>query len=43
MRNFAMLGMSPFYAPMLAAIYRCGACSHLFAPRPDRQRDSRSA
>ena len=42
MRNFAMLGMSPFYAPMLAAIYRCGVCSHLFAPRPDYQRDGHS-
>ena len=34
MRNYGMLGMSPFYAQLLAPIYRCGECSHLFAPRP---------
>ena len=34
MRDFVMLGMSPFYAPLLTPIYRCGSCSHLFAPRP---------
>ena len=34
MRDFVMLGMSPFYATMLTPIYRCNACSHLFAPRP---------
>ena len=34
MRDFVMLGMSPFYASQLVPIYRCGGCSHLFAPRP---------
>ncbi len=34
MRDFVMLGMSPFYASQLCPIYRCGACSHLFALRP---------
>ncbi|MGE3269873.1 MAG: hypothetical protein AB7P40_14065 [Chloroflexota bacterium] len=33
MRDFAMLGMSPFYASQLVPIYRCGSCSHLFALR----------
>ena len=35
MRDFVMLGMSPFYASQLVPIYRCGGCSHLFALRPD--------
>ncbi|MCC6175043.1 MAG: hypothetical protein IT305_07045 [Chloroflexi bacterium] len=34
MRDFVMLGMSPFYASQLMPIYRCCSCSHLFAPRP---------
>ncbi len=34
MRDFVMLGMSPLYQSMLTPIYRCGSCSHLFAPRP---------
>jgi hypothetical protein len=34
MRDFVMLGMSPFYASQLVPIYRCGSCSHLFALRP---------
>jgi len=34
MRDFVMLGMSPFYASQLVPIYRCGTCSHLFALRP---------
>jgi C4-type Zn-finger protein len=33
MRDFTMLGMSPFYAALLTPIFRCGACSHLFAPK----------
>ncbi|HYU20835.1 MAG TPA: hypothetical protein VEQ11_19280 [Chloroflexota bacterium] len=36
MKNFAMLGMSPFYAKVLTPIYRCGECSHLFAPKAGR-------
>ena len=42
MRNFGMLGMSPFYARLLTPIYRCGECSHLFAPHPERVFDTRS-
>jgi hypothetical protein len=34
MRDFVMLGMSPFWVSQLVPIYRCGGCSHLFAPRP---------
>lgn len=34
MRDFVMLGMSPFYASQLVPIYRCSGCSHLFALRP---------
>jgi hypothetical protein len=34
MRDFVMLGMSPFYASQLVPIYRCGGCSHLFALKP---------
>ena len=34
MRDFVMVGMSPFYASQLVPIYRCGGCSHLFALRP---------
>ena len=33
MRDFVMLGMSPFFASQLVPIYRCGGCTHLFAPR----------
>ena len=43
MRNFSMLGMSPFYARLLSPIYRCGECSHLFAPRPIPGRNTRPA
>ena len=39
MRNFGMLGMSPFYARFLTPIYRCGECSHLFAPRCSQTSD----
>jgi hypothetical protein len=34
MRDFATLGMNPLYATILATIYRCKLCNHLFAPRP---------
>jgi late competence protein required for DNA uptake (superfamily II DNA/RNA helicase) len=34
LRDFVMLGMSPLYASQLVPVYRCGACSHLFALRP---------
>jgi hypothetical protein len=34
MRDFVMLGMSPFYVSQLVPIYRCSGCSHLFALRP---------
>lgn len=33
MRDFSTLGMSPRYAWLLAPIYRCKQCNHLFAPR----------
>ena len=33
LRDFATLGMSPLYAELLAPIYRCKLCEHLFAPR----------
>ena len=34
MRDYVILGMSPFYASQLVPIYRCGGCSHRFALRP---------
>ena len=34
MREFATLGMNPRYASVLATIYRCKLCNHLFAPLP---------
>jgi rubredoxin len=37
MRDFATLGMSPRYAPLLDPIYRCKQCNHLFAPRHQPQ------
>ncbi len=43
MKNFGMLGMSPVYASLLAPIYRCGQCSHLFAPRCDQVSQPRPA
>jgi hypothetical protein len=33
MRDYAILGMSPLYAELLAQVYRCKLCDHLFAPR----------
>ena len=40
MREYVMLGMSPFYASQLVPIYRCGGCTHLFALRPDAVSDA---
>ena len=33
MRDYAILEMSPLYAELLAQVYRCKLCDHLFAPR----------
>lgn len=38
-RRLGMLGISPFRAPLVSQVYRCGGCSRLIAPseRPHRR------